>query len=85
MNETGVEQRCRNREWGIIPDRVGKKEGRQKLMQTGRSDKRNERIQGFGRKKEMNIEQRVLYYWSVGYILRNVCFSLAMSDLMGVL
>jgi len=46
-NETGVEQRCRNRENGIIPDGLGKKEGRQKLMQTGRSDKRrNERIQG---------------------------------------
>jgi hypothetical protein len=38
---------------GIIPDGVGKKEGRQKLMHTGRSDKRrNERIQGYGRKNK---------------------------------
>jgi len=33
----------------------------------------------------MNIEQRVLYYSSRGYILRSVCFSLAMSDLVRVL
>jgi len=45
-NETGVEERIRSR-YG-----VGKKEGREKLMQKGRSDKRNERIQGYGRKKK---------------------------------
>jgi len=54
-NETGVEQPCRNRENGIVPDGVGKKEGRQKLMQAGKSDKsKNERIQGYGRKKKRN-------------------------------
>jgi len=52
MNGTGVEQRCRIREKGIIPDGVGKKEPREKVVQTGRLDKRrNGSIQGYGRKK----------------------------------